>query len=68
VALEHLRADVTERLMERFDGELPLETISDTVRDTARDLADQPVEDQAELVERVAAHRLAESLDEPDRE
>lgn len=54
--------------MERFDGELPLETISDTVRDTARDLADQPVEDQAELVERVAAHRLAESLDEPDPE
>ncbi len=64
MAAENLRADITERLMAQFDGQLPLDTISDTVRDTARDLADQPAEDQAELVERVAAARLAESVDD----
>ncbi len=64
MAAENHRADITERLMAQFGGSLPLDAISDTVRDTARDLADQPAEDQPELVERVAAARLSEAADD----
>lgn len=51
-------ADITERLMAEFDGQIQVATISDVVLGCQRDLRGSPVPALPELVERLARQRL----------
>jgi hypothetical protein len=57
-----VEVEVVDRLLARFAGQAPLTVIATLVDDAISDLADQPIEDQPELVERLAAWRIGNYL------
>jgi hypothetical protein len=57
-----VRVEVIDRLLARFAGRASFTVIAALVGDAIGDLADQPIEDQPELVERLAAWRIGDYL------
>jgi hypothetical protein len=57
-----VEVEVIDRLLARFAGQASFTVIAALVGDAIDDLADQPMEDQPELVERLAAWRIGDYL------